>query len=390
MKVKEAEKKMLMQKCKYFKDCGGCSLWNLNYNEQLKKKQKYMENLLKNFGKPKQIIGMKNPLFYRNKVHHGFTKDRSGNIISGPYEKGSHWIINADTCLIEDEICQKIAKSVAIVSKKMRVPIYNEKTGHGVMRRVLVRRGFKTNEIMVVLVVGDRKFIKKREFAKELLKIHPEITTIISNLNDKRTSMILGDKEEVLYGEGFIRDEILGCTFRISSKSFYQVNPVQTEILYQTAIDFADLKGKETIIDAYSGIGTIGQIAASKAKRLIGIELNPDAVKDARENAKENKIENSKYICADAGKIMVEMAQRGEKADVVFLDPPRSGCTISFMKAVVKINPEKIVYVSCGPESLKINLEFFKEQGYEIKEIQPVDMFPFTEHVESVSLLVKV
>ena len=254
---------------------------------------------------------------------------------------------------------------------------------------MLVRRGFKTGEIMVVLVLSSPILPGKNNFIKALKKEHPEITTIIINVNDADTSMVLGDKETVIYGPGFIRDELCGCSFRISPKSFYQVNPVQTERLYMKALEFAKLNGRETVIDAYCGIGTIGLAAAGKAKTVIGIELNADAVKDAVINARENKIKNARFIEGDAGEFMNEMADK-LKPDVIFMDPPRSGSTREFMKAAVSMNPKRIVYISCGPDTLKRDLTFFKKNGYSIKRIQPVDMFPYTKtHVENVVLIVK-
>ena len=376
-------------KCRYAEQCGGCTYQGVHYKEQLQKKQKYIEELLKDFGHVEPILGMAHPECYRNKVHHGFTKDRSGNIISGPYEAGSHWIIDVKHCGIEDKKCQEVAETVRRLCRKLKVPVYNEKTGNGVMRRVLVRRGFATGEVMVVLVVGSPKFSAKRKFAAELAARHPEIVTIISNLNDKHTSMILGDREEVLLGDGYIHDILCGKTFRISSKSFYQVNPVQTEVLYRTALDFAGLTGKETVIDAYCGIGTIGICAADAARSVISVELNPDAVRDAKANAAANHINNMRFFTADAGEYMKQLAAQGQRADVVFMDPPRSGSTIRFMRAAMRLGPRNIVYISCGPESLAGNLKFFRENGYEVCKIQPVDMFPFTRHVETVCLLSK-
>ena len=240
---------------------------------------------------------------------------------------------------------------------------------------------------MVVLVTGSPIFPSKNNFVKALRKAHPEITTVVLNVNDRQTSMVLGDREKPIFGPGFIKDRLCGCMFRISPKSFYQVNPVQTEILYQTAIDYAGLTGKETVIDAYCGIGTIGLIAAKKAGKVIGVELNKDAVKDARINAKENKITNVAFYQGDAGRFMVEMAAKGEKADVVFMDPPRSGSTEEFMDAVAILNPDRVVYVSCNPETLARDLAYFKKKGYRAEKAWAVDQFPATSHVETVILM---
>ena len=257
------------------------------------------------------------------------------------------------------------------------------------MRHVLVRRGFSTDEIMVVLVIGSPIFPSKNNFVKALRKKYPQITTVVLNVNDKKTSMVLGERDIVIYGKGYIRDTLCGCTFRISPQSFYQVNPVQTEILYKTAIEYAGLGRKETVIDAYCGIGTIGLVAAKRAKNVIGVELNPDAVRDARINAKENKITNARFYQGDAGEFMENMAENGEHADVVFMDPPRTGSDKKFMSSVIKLNPSRIVYISCGPETLARDLEYLTKHGYDVRKIQPVDMFSFTDHCENICLLTK-
>ena len=373
--------------CSVAKKCGGCQFQGTAYAEQLKKKQKTEEDLLKAFGKVEPIIGMKDPYYYRNKMHRTFGRDRKGNAICGTYQEGTHKIVPVEECLIEDQKSQEIVKTILGLLKSFKIKTYDEDTGYGLLRHVLVRRGFKTGEIMVVLVLGSPILPSKNNFVKALRKVHPEISTVVINVNDKRTSMILGEKESVVYGKGFIRDELCGCNFRISPKSFYQVNPVQTEILYQTAIDFAGLTGKEEVIDAYCGIGTIGLVAAKHAKKVIGVELNGDAVRDAKVNAKENDIKNAEFYKGDAGEFMEAMAAKKQSVDVVFMDPPRAGSDEKFMSSVVKMGPKKVVYVSCNPETLARDLKFMKKKGYKIEKIQPVEMFPFTEHVETVCLL---
>ena len=381
-----SEKKQI---CSVAKKCGGCQYQGVAYQEQLKKKQKMEEDLFKRFCKVEPIIGMKNPCNYRNKVQSVFGRDRKGNVISGTYEANSHRIVPVEDCMIEDKKAQEIIHTVRKLLPSFKIKTYNEDSGYGLLRHVMVRRGFKSGEIMVILVLGSPILPSKNNFVKALRKEHPEISTVVLNVNDKKTSMVLGDREMTLYGKGFIRDELCGCTFRISPKSFYQVNPVQTEVLYQTAIDYAQLTGKETIIDAYCGIGTISLIAAKHAKKVIGVELNGDAVKDAKINAKENNISNAEFYKGDAGEFMVKMAENGQKADVVFMDPPRSGSDEKFMSSVVKLNPKRVVYVSCGPDTLARDLKYFSKNGYKVKKIQPVDMFPFTEHCETVCLLTK-
>lgn len=374
-------------KCNISKKCGGCQFQGIPYKEQLKKKQKKEQSLLGAYGKVCSIIGMENPYYYRNKVHAVFDRDRKGNIISGIYEEGTHRVVPVENCLIEDEKSQAIIRTIRGMLKSFKIRTYDEDTGYGLLRHVLIRRGFSTGEIMVVLVTGSPIFPSKNNFVKALRKSHPEITTVVLNVNDRQTSMVLGDREKPIFGPGFIKDRLCGCMFRISPKSFYQVNPVQTEILYQTAIDYAGLTGKETVIDAYCGIGTIGLIAAKKAGKVIGVELNKDAVKDARINAKENKITNAAFYQGDAGRFMVEMAAKGEKADVVFMDPPRAGSDERFLSSVVKLSPKKVIYISCNPETLARDLKYLTKHHYKVEKIQPVDMFPFCDHVETVCSL---
>lgn len=374
-------------KCNISKKCGGCQFQGIPYKEQLKKKQKKEQSLLGAYGKVCSIIGMENPYYYRNKVHAVFDRDRKGNIISGIYEEGTHRVVPVENCLIEDEKSQEIIRTIRGMLKSFKIRTYDEDTGYGLLRHVLIRRGFSTGEIMVVLVTGSPIFPSKNNFVKALRKAHPEITTVVLNVNDRQTSMVLGDREKPIFGPGFIKDRLCGCMFRISPKSFYQVNPVQTEILYQTAIDYAGLTGKETVIDAYCGIGTIGLIAAKKAGKVIGVELNKDAAKDARINAKENKITNAAFYQGDAGRFMVEMAAKGEKADVVFMDPPRAGSDERFLSSIVKLSPKKVIYISCNPETLARDLKYLTKHHYKVEKIQPVDMFPFCDHCETVCSL---
>ena len=375
--------------CPHAKKCGGCQYQGMDYTAQLKKKQKEMNKLLKDFGKPEPIIGMKDPLHYRNKVHAVFGRTRKGEIISGTYEAGTHKIVNIDECMIEDEISQSIIRTIRGLLRSFKIRTYDEDTGYGLLRHVLVRRGFTTGQVMVVLVLSSPILPSKNNFVKALRKEHPEITTVVLNVNDKKTSMVLGERDIVLYGKGYIEDILCGCTFRISPQSFYQVNPVQTERLYQTAMDYAELTGKERVIDAYCGIGTIGMVAAKKAREVIGVELNRNAVKDARTNAKLNQIKNITFYEGDAGRFMVSMAEEGEKADVVFMDPPRSGSDEAFLSSVIRLAPKRIVYVSCGPDTLARDLKYLARNGYQVRKMQPVDMFGFTEHCEMVVQLVK-
>ena len=362
---------------------------NLSYPEQLKFKQAKVVKLLGSFHRVNEIIGMDYPFHYRNKVQAAFGRTRSGEIISGVYQSSTHNIVKTEKCLIEDKKADEIILTIRKLVKDFKLTVYDERKGNGFLRHVLVKRGFATNEIMVVLVTGTGVFPSKNNFIKALLNVHTEITTIVQNINNKFTSMVLGEKETILYGKGYIEDVLCGCTFRISPKSFYQINPVQTEILYGKAIDFAGLSGKEKVIDAYCGIGTIGIVASKNAGEVIGCELNPDAIKDAKINAKINEIENIKFVCADAGEFMLGMKEQGEKCDVLFMDPPRAGSDKRFLSCAVALSPEKIVYISCNPETQQRDLYYLIKNGYKVKKVQPVDMFPYTAHVETVVLLSK-
>lgn len=387
----KAEKLKKTSGCSIAGKCGSCRYSGVPYDKQLKTKQKMMQELLGGFGRVEPIIGMEDPLHYRAKVHYAFDRDRKGNIIAGCYEADSHKVVDLTLagCLIEDEKCQEIMATVKKLMYSFKIKTYDEDTGYGLLRHCLIRRGVNTGEIMAVLVLSSPIFPGKNNFVKALRSAHPEIKTIVINVNDADTSLVLGEKEIVIYGPGYITDELLGLKFRISPKSFYQVNPRQTEKLYQTAIDLAGLSGKETVLDAYCGTGTIGLCAAKSAREVIGVELNPDAVRDARTNAKINGIKNAVFYVGDAGEFMEKNAA-ALKCDVLFMDPPRSGSTEKFLNAAVKAAPNRIIYISCGPESLKRDLNILTKKGYAVKRIQPVDMFPFTEHVETVCLMSRV
>ncbi len=376
--------------CPYAKKCGGCTYQGKTYEEQLKIKQKYVSGLLGKFGKVAPILGAECPEHYRNKVHGVFGRDKKGNVFTGIYEENSHRIVPVEDCLIEDERATAILKTLCIMAKQFKLQIYDEDRETGLLRHALIRVGRTTGEIMVVLVLSSPIMPSKNNFTKELCRRHPEITTIVLNVNEKRTSMVLGSRNVVLYGKGYIEDMLCGLRFRISPNSFYQINSEQTERLYRTAIDFAGLTGKERVIDAYCGIGTIGASAAGRAAEVLGVELNKDAVKDAVTNAKINQLKNIRFWNEDAGKYMVRMAENHEHADVVFMDPPRSGSTPEFINSVHTLKPKKVVYVSCDPATLQRDLELFVKKGWKVHKIQPVDMFPYTGHVEVVTCLQRV
>lgn len=372
--------------CPHYKKCGGCHLQNMTYPEQLKYKQIKCIKLLGKFCRVKEIIGMENPTHYRCKVQAAFSKDRTG-IISGVYQSSTHKIVPIDECMIEDSGADAIIVTIRKLLKSFKLKPFDENNMTGFLRHVLVRKGYYTGQVMVVLVTGSVIFPSSRSFINALLQRHPEITTIVQNVNNKFTSLVLGEKNITLYGEGYIEDTIFDSVFRISPKSFYQVNPVMTTKLYKKALEFMELSGKETVIDAYCGTGTIGILASKNADKVIGVELSADAVKDAKFNARRNGIKNIEFYTADAGDFMVEMAAGGEKVDVVIMDPPRAGSTEKFIDSVVTLSPLRVVYVSCNPETLARDLKYFIRKGYNVRKIQPVDMFPHTDHVECCVLL---
>ena len=379
--------KPLVYPCPVFEKCGGCQYLVYSYEEQLHMKQERVQSLLKPYCHVRPVIAMEDPMHYRCKVSAAFGHRRDGSIISGTYQANSHYIVPVDSCLIENETADAIIRDIRALMPSFKLKSYSEDSGMGLVRHVLVRVGHATGQVMVVLVLASPILPSKNNFVKALRKLHPEITTIVLNVNDMNTSMVLGKNQRVLYGRGFIEDELCGCRFRISPGSFFQVNPVQTEKLYSKAMEMAHLTGKENVVDAYCGIGTISLVAARLAGRVTGVELNADAVRDAIENARLNGINNVRFYTNDAGRFMEEMAENGEKADVVFMDPPRSGSTERFMSSVVRLSPSRVVYISCEPATLARDLSYFTGHGYRVLEAVPIDMFPMVENVETVCLL---
>lgn len=373
--------------CPVFKKCGGCQLLHVPYKKQVKEKEKKLSGLLAPFCNTEPFVGMEDPRHYRHKVTAAFDRDRKGNVISGVYKEGTHIVVPVEQCLLENEKADAIIATIRGMLRSFKIKTYDEDTGYGLLRHVLVRVGYATGQIMVVLVLASPILPSKNNFVKALRKAHPEITTVVLNVNDKKTSMVLGEKEHVIYGSGYIEDRLCGMTFKISPRSFYQVNPVQTEKLYGKAMEYAKLTGKETVLDAYCGTGTIGMLAAGKANKVIGVELNRDAVKDAVINAKRNQVKNIRFYQKDAGEFMVQLAESGDRVDVVFMDPPRSGSDETFLTSLVKLKPKKVVYISCNPETQARDLKFLTAKGYQAKQGVGVDMFPNTVGIESVVLL---
>ena len=374
-------------KCPVYRKCGGCEFRNITYEEQLKVKENRVRKELEGLARTEKIAGMSYPYFYRNKVNAAFQRKRDGSIVSGVYEAGTHRVVPVERCLIEDQRADRIIGTIRRLVPSFRITIYNENSGYGLLRHVMVRVGHKTGQILVTLVVTSPIFPSKNNFVKALRKEHPEITSIVLNLNEKNTSMVLGERNIVLYGKGYIEDILCGKKFRISPSSFYQINSIQTEVLYRKAIELAALTGREKVFDAYSGIGTIGIAASGSASEVTCVELNADAVRDARYNARMNGVRNIRFYQDDAGRFLERMAAAGEKVDVLFMDPPRSGSTETFIDAVSSMKPERIVYISCNPETLARDLRSFRKRGYRAGEAYPVDMFAWSGSIETVVAL---
>ncbi|RYG73088.1 23S rRNA (uracil(1939)-C(5))-methyltransferase RlmD [Lentibacillus lipolyticus] len=374
--------------CPHYYECGGCQLQHMSNQAQGRFKQNTIDAIMKPFRKPEPILTMDHPYDYRNKSQMTFGQNKERQVIGGLYAQNTHQIIPMERCLIHDSKADEIVQTIKGMMKSFKVQPYNEDTGQGFLRHVLIKVGQVSGEIMVVLVAASPVFKGKNNFITALRKAHPEITTLLLNINKRDTSVVLGNQEKVLFGKGTITDTLCGMTFEISAKSFYQINPVQTEKLYTKAIEMADLTGKETVVDAYCGIGTISLIASQKAGNVIGVEMNNDAVRDAIRNSKRNGVKNARFYQGDAGEFMVQMAARGDKADVVLMDPPRSGSDEAFLASVAKLKPKRVVYVSCNPVTQARDLKYLTKSGYAVEAIQPVDMFPQTYHVEAVTKLV--
>ncbi len=377
-----------IKNCPYIKKCSGCQLGNLDYPSQLSYKQTRVIKLMGKFCHIDEIKGMECPYHYRNKMQAAFFK-KNGKLTSGIYQSVTGRITETDSCLIEDKLSNEITLHCRRLFDSFKMKPYNEETKSGLIRHLLIRKGFATNEIMVVIVTAEGKFPSTRSFVNALVNKFPEIKTIVRNINDTELFLSLGEKTEILYGDGYIEDILCGKKFRISPRSFYQVNSLQTEYLYNKAMELANLKPSDVVIDAYCGTGTIGLIAAEKVKKVLGVEVNKSAVDDAIVNAELNKITNEEFFCDDAGKFMVALAEKGERADVVFTDPPRAGCSREFLQSLVKLSPERVVYISCNPETLARDMQYLLHKGYRAEKIQPVDMFPHTRHIECVVCLTR-
>lgn len=389
--------------CPVERECGACQHVSVPYDKQLARKDARVADLFADVADAaalRPIIGMDEPFHYRNKVVSPYAPGRKlqgtakrgqkprREILCGMYAAGSHRIVPTDGCLIENEEAKRIIRAVRDLMGRFGIEPYREDAGSGFLRHAVVRVGHTSGEILVTLVTNGRTFPASRAFCRELVRRCPRITSVVQNVNERQTNVILGEREQTLYGPGFILDKLCGLSFRISSQSFYQVNAVQTEVLYERAIELAGFTGAECAVDAYCGTGTIGLVAAKRgARQVIGVDTVASAVRDARENAKHNGVENARFVVGDAGAFMRERAAAGEAVDVLLMDPPRAGSSEEFLASAAALAPQRIVYISCNPETHVRDLAFLQKHGYVVRAVQPVDMFPHTDHIETIALV---
>lgn len=382
------------RKCsKELKDCGGCQIQELDYKEQLKIKTNEVKQVISRIGKLDDVVihdalGMEEPFRYRNKAQFPIQKVNGVPVI-GFYKKKSHDIIPTDQCIIQHDVNDKIIKIIKTYIRAYKVSLYDEKTHTGVLRHLVTKVGFTTKEVMVVLVANGRKLPYLNELASVLKENIPGFKTLVVNVNREKTNVILGQENRIIYGDGKINDNIGDLVFEISPLSFFQVNPVQTEVLYNKALEYANLGENDTVFDIYCGIGTISLFLAQKAKKVYGIEIVEEAIEDAKRNAEINKLDNVEFYVGKAEEVVPKMYKQGKRANVVVVDPPRKGCDEKVLDTIVSMQPDRVVYVSCNPSTLARDLNYLNEKGYKCKEVQPVDMFPHSVHIENVALIVK-
>ena len=394
LELKRPSPKRCKPACAAFSRCGGCQLMHIAYKEQLKLKERTVRDALERIGgyrdfQMEPIIGMEEPWGYRNKTVFPIGQNREGKPVCGFYAQRSHTIIPVDVCPIGPEINRDIISTVLEHMNRYGISCYNEISHRGLVRRLFTRFGRSTGEIMVILSVNGKYIPQEAELVKALLAVSDRIVSVILNIHTKQTNLVLGEKNRVLYGRGEIRDMLLGNEFEISPYSFYQVNPQQTERLYQKAIEYAGIGKQDHVMDLYCGIGTISLSCARYAGTVTGVEIVPEAVEDAKANARRNRLENVKFYCSDAAQLVPKLIEQGERPDVVILDPPRKGSDPATLKAICEAKPRRIVYISCNPATLARDVAALKEWGYGIEQVCPVDMFPMTMHVETVVMLRK-
>lgn len=377
--------------CNTYKRCGGCNLRHMKYEETLKIKRDIVQNLINKSLEQKvtvrETIGMEKPFFYRNKAQYPVSYNKNGEIVTGIYAARTHEIVPIESCAIQMPISQEISKFIIRFMKENKILAYNEKERIGAIRHIVVKVGIYTNEIMCILVTNEKKIPHEKELVEELRNNFPNITTIVKNINQKDTNVIMGKENQILYGTGYIKDKLGNFIFNISAQSFYQINPIQTEKLYNLAIQKANLTKKDIVLDLYCGIGTIGSFASPYVKQVYGIEIVEQAIIDAKENAKQNNIKNIEFYCGDVEEILETVLEKKKvMPNVVFVDPPRKGLDENTIENIIRIKPQRLIYISCNPATLVRDLRKL-EETYEIKEIQALDMFPFTSHVECCSVL---
>ncbi|HOH89646.1 MAG TPA: 23S rRNA (uracil(1939)-C(5))-methyltransferase RlmD [Bacillota bacterium] len=376
--------------CGVVKRCGGCQLQHMSYEAQLQYKTQQVKDALERIGGLNGVavhdtIGMEDPWRYRNKAQ--FPVGMDGDVMIGFYANRSHEIIDTPQCSIQDAVNDNVIQTVREFIKKYDISVYDENTGKGIIRHIVTRKGFKTGEVMVCIVINGDSLPCGKALVEMLRARTDGLKSVVVNINKKKTNVILGERNIVIFGEEAIYDYIGEFKFRISPLSFFQVNPVQTEVLYGKALEYADLKGDETVFDAYCGIGTISLFLSRKAKKVYGIEIVPQAINNAKENARLNGVKNVEFLVGESEIVIPELYRKGIKADVIVVDPPRKGCDEKLLEVITEMSPEKVVYVSCNPATLARDLKYLSERGYEVREVQPVDMFPQTSHVETVVLM---
>lgn len=391
MEIMEKSKYRIEPDCDTYKRCGGCNLRHVKYEETLKMKQNAVQSLvnktLKNKLQVRETVGMENPLHYRNKAQYPIGINKQGEPVIGVFANRTHEVIPIDNCLIQNKKSEEIAKFIIEFIKEKNISIYDEKTGKGLVRHIVTKVGIKTGEIMCVIVINGHKIPNENELVENLKTRYPEIKAIVKNINMKNTNVILGQENINLYGNGYIEDILGEYKFKISPLSFYQVNPVQAEKLYNLGVSMAEITKNDVVFDLYCGIGTISLFMSKFAKKVYGIEIVEEAVKMAKENAQNNNVSNTEFFAGDVEIVLDDLINnKGLKADVVMFDPPRKGLDKKSIDNILNIRPKKIVYISCNPATLIRDLADF-ENEYDIKTIIPVDMFPFTSHVECVATL---
>ncbi|GEN32363.1 23S rRNA (uracil1939-C5)-methyltransferase [Cerasibacillus quisquiliarum] len=392
LEVKKPSPNRVQPPCNVFYQCGGCQIQHMNYEMQLQMKQNQVKNVLNKIAHLPDVpvhptIGMDEPWRYRNKAALP-VGEKNGELMTGFYRMRSHDIIsNMETCIVQDKQNDEMVQAARDIANRFGISAYNEETDRGVLRHIMVRTGKNTNEVMIIFITRTKHLPHKEKIVKALTEANPNIKSIIHNVNDRRTNVIMGNKTYVIWGEPYIYDTIGDIRFGISAKSFYQINPVQTEKLYKKALEYAQLTKNDIVIDAYCGIGTISLFLAQKAKKVYGVEIVPEAIDDARKNAELNGMTNAEFFVGEAEKVLPMWQAQGLQADVIVVDPPRKGCDEKLLQAMIAMKPKRIVYVSCNPSTLARDLRILEDGGFQTKEVQPVDMFPQTMHVELIALM---